>query len=39
VIYAIALLISRGFTVLSIVTAVLWILLLGFLRYARRGKG
>ena len=38
VIYAIALLISRGYTVLSIVTAVLWILLLGFLRYARRGK-
>jgi hypothetical protein len=38
VIYAIALLISRGYMVLSIVTAVLWILLLGFLRYARRGK-
>ena len=38
VIYTIALLISRGYTVVSIVTAVLWILLLGFLRYARRGK-
>lgn len=38
VIYAIALLISRGQTVLSILTAVLWILLLGFLKYARRGK-
>jgi hypothetical protein len=38
VIYAIALLISRGYTVLAIATAVLWILLLGFLKYARRGK-
>ncbi len=38
VIYTIALLISRGHTVLSILTAVLWILLLGFLKYARRGK-
>jgi hypothetical protein len=38
VIYAIALLTSRGHTVLSILTAVLWILLLGFLKYARRGK-
>jgi hypothetical protein len=38
VIYAIALLISRGHTVLAILTAVIWILLLGFLKYARRGK-
>jgi ethanolamine transporter EutH len=38
VIYAITLLVSRGYTVVSIATAVLWILLLGFLRYARRGK-
>ena len=38
VIYAIALLISRGRTVVSILMAVLWILLLGFLKYARRGK-
>jgi ethanolamine transporter EutH len=38
VIYAIALLISRGHTVLAILTAVMWILLLGFLKYARRGK-
>jgi hypothetical protein len=38
VMYAIALLISRGRTVLSILMAVLWILLLGFLKYARRGK-
>ena len=38
VIYAIALIFSRGFTVLAIVAAVLWILLLGFLKYARRGK-
>jgi ethanolamine transporter EutH len=38
VVYVIALLISRGYTVVSIVTAVLWILLLGFLRYATRGK-
>jgi hypothetical protein len=38
VIYVIALLISRGLTVLSIAAAVLWILLLGFLKYARRGK-
>ena len=38
VIYLIALLISRGRTILSIITAILWILLLGFLRYAKRGK-
>jgi dipeptide/tripeptide permease len=38
VIYGIALLVSRGHTVLSILTAVFWILLLGFLKYARRGK-
>jgi ethanolamine transporter EutH len=38
VIYAITLLVSRGYTVVSIAAAVLWILLLGFLRYARRGK-
>ena len=38
VIYVIALLVSRGHAVLSILTAVLWILLLGFLKYARRGK-
>jgi hypothetical protein len=38
VIYAIALLISRGHTVLAILTAVMWILLLGFLKYGRRGK-
>jgi len=37
-IYAIALLISRGHTAAAIGTAVLWILLLGFLRYASRGK-
>jgi hypothetical protein len=38
VIYAIALIFSRGYTVLAIVAAVLWILLLGFLKYAWRGK-
>ena len=38
VIYAIALLISRGHMVASILTAVFWILLLGFLKYAGRGK-
>ena len=38
VLYAIALLVSRGYTVAAIVTAVLWILLLGFLKYVRRGK-
>jgi hypothetical protein len=38
VIYTIALLISRGYTAFSILTAVLWILLLGFLKHARRGK-
>lgn len=38
VVYGIALLVSRGRTVLAIVTAILWILLLGFLKYARQGK-
>jgi hypothetical protein len=38
VVYGIALLVSRGYTVLSIAAAVLWILLLGFIKYARRGK-
>ena len=38
VIYAIALLIGRGYTILSILTAVIWILLLGFFKYAKRGK-
>ena len=38
VVYGIALLVSRGHTVLAIVTAILWILLLGFLKYARQGK-
>jgi len=38
VLYAIALLISRGHTAAAIGTAVCWILLLGFLKYARRGK-
>jgi hypothetical protein len=39
VVYGIALLLSRGYTILSIIAAVLWILLLGFLKYARRRKG
>jgi hypothetical protein len=38
VVYGIALLVSRGRTVLGIITAILWILLLGFLKYARQGK-
>ena len=38
VVYGIALLVSRGYTVIAIVTAILWILLLGFLKYARQGK-
>jgi hypothetical protein len=39
VIYASALLVSRGYTILAILTAGCWILLLGFLKYARRDKG
>jgi len=38
VVYGIALLVSRGYTVPAILTAILWILLLGFLKYARQGK-
>jgi len=38
VVYGIALLFSRGYTVPAIITAILWILLLGFLKYARQGK-
>ena len=38
VVYGIALLVSRGYTVAAIFTAILWILLLGFLKYARRGN-
>jgi hypothetical protein len=38
VVYGIALLVSRGYTVPAIITAILWILLLGFLKYARQGK-
>ena len=39
VIYASALLVSRGYTILAILAAGCWILLLGFLKYARRDKG
>jgi hypothetical protein len=38
VVYAGALLASRGYTAPAILTAILWILLLGFLKYARRGN-
>ena len=38
VIYGIVFLISRGQAVLAIVAAVVWILLLGFLKYGKRGK-
>ena len=38
VIYGIAFLISRGLTVVAILCAVVWVLLLGFLKYARQGK-
>ena len=38
VIYVIAILISRGQTVVSILTAVVWVLLLGFFKYGRRAK-
>jgi hypothetical protein len=38
VVYGIALLVSRGHTVAAIAAAILWILLLGFLKYARQGK-
>jgi hypothetical protein len=37
-IYGIALLVSRGHTAVAIVTSVFWVLLLGLLKYARRGK-
>lgn len=38
VIYGIAILISRGLTIVAILSAIVWVLLLGFLKYARRGK-
>lgn len=38
VIYGIVFLVSRGQAVLAILAAVVWILLLGFLKYGKRGK-
>jgi hypothetical protein len=38
VIYGIVFLVSRGQAVLAILAAVVWILLLGFLQYGKRGK-
>ncbi len=38
VVYGILLLLSRGRPVVSILAALVWLLLLGFLKYGRRGK-
>jgi len=38
VIYGIVFLISRGLAVPAILAAVVWLLLLGFLKYGKRGK-
>jgi hypothetical protein len=38
VVYGMALLVSRGYIILAIITAIVWIVLLGFLKYARKGK-